>query len=366
LARVGRGTLPNVGTRLAAWKPTLHSVKTRIRQDRVSVSAGSLAYHGFFAFFPAVIAALGVLTLVHVGAGTLHHLTHGIAKALPAGAAGVFEAAVRAATSRHEGSATAVVLGGIVALWSATSATAVLQQVLDVAYGVSTDRKFVARRIRGLPLLALTGVLGGLAAALVVFGEPIGSAISGAFPYDVASFTVGWTVFRWVIAFASISILFSAYYAFGPNREMVRWRWVTPGSLLATAVFLVGSLGFSFYVSTFGSYAKTYGSFAGVAIFIFWLYITSLAVLAGGEMNAELEREGKLGVPAARPSPPETAARAPEEALVPEGAHTTTDTARASEPAEGAHGVPGPVPDAPLARQSSSAEPDGRSRPAAN
>ena len=274
---------------------TVRALIERVRRDRVSVSAGSLAYHGFFAFFPAVIAALGVLTLVHAGAGTVHHVVHGIAKALPPGAAGVFEGAVRAATRRDEGSAVAVIIGTVVALWSATSAAAVLQQVLDVAYGVPIDRKFVARRARGLSLLALTGVLWGLAAALVVFGQPIGAAIRGTFPSGGAGFTVSWTIFRWVAATASISVLFSSYYAFGPNRKGARWRWVTPGSLFATTVFLAGSLGFSFYVSTFGSYAKTYGSFAGVAIFIFWLYLTSLAVLVGGELNAELERAGDPG-----------------------------------------------------------------------
>jgi membrane protein len=283
------------GAPRASWKATVLALSARIRRDRVSVSAGSLAYHGFFAFFPAVIAALGVLTLVRAAPATVDHVVHGITKALPPGAAGVFEGAVRAAATRDEGSAAAVVVGTVVALWSATSATAVLQQVLDVAYGVPTDRTFVARRVRGLSLLALTGVLGGLAAALVVFGQPIGAAIRGVFPTGGAGFTVSWTIFRWVVAFASISVLFSSYYAFGPNRERPAWRWVTPGSLLATAVFLAGSLGFSFYISRFGSYAKTYGTFAGVAILIFWLYLTSLAVIAGGELNAELERAGGRG-----------------------------------------------------------------------
>ena len=259
------------------------------------MSAGSLAFHGFLAFFPAIIAALGVLTLVHVGPATLHHLTRGIAKALPSGAAGVFDDAVRAARSRRSGSVVAVVVGIAVASWSSTSAMGVLQQVLDVAYGVETDRSFLARRLRGLPLLAATGVLGTLAAALVVFGQPIGAGLEGALSVRAPAFNAAWTAVRWVVAFGSISVLFSAYYAFAPNRDRARWRWVTPGSLAATGVFLLASLGFSFYVSTFGSYGKTYGSFAGVAIFIFWIYLTSLAVLAGGELNALLEREGVLG-----------------------------------------------------------------------
>jgi len=292
------------------WKATLVQMRAHIKRDRVSVSAGSLAYHGFLAFFPAIIAALGVLTLMNLGAGALHHLTHGISKAFPSGAAGVFETAVHAATKKSSGSALAVVIGVLIALWSSTSAMAVLQQVLDVAYEVPTDRKFTARRVRGLPLLVLTGVLGMSAAALIVFGQPIGSAIKGVIPVPTTAFNVGWTVVRWVVAFALISLLFSAYYAVGPNRGGMIWRWKTPGSLLAAAVFLVGSLGFSFYISTFASYGKTYGSFAGVAIFIFWLYLTSLAVLIGGELNAQLEREGWFGRTRARGGSQRVGARA--------------------------------------------------------
>ncbi|MDA8309907.1 MAG: YihY/virulence factor BrkB family protein [Actinomycetota bacterium] len=284
----------------SSWRTTLRQLQAHVKRDRLSVSAGSLAYHGFLAFFPAVIAALGILDLVHLGTGSLRHLAHGIVKALPPGAAGVFQTAVHAATRRSAGSVVAVVVGIFVGLWSSTSAMAVLQQVLDMAYEVPADRKFMARRLRGVPLLVLTGLLGSSAAALIVFGKPIGSAIDGTLPFGGPAFTLGWTVLRWVVAFALVSVLFSAYYAYGPYRRRPAWRWASPGSLLASGVFLVGSLGFSYYVSSFGSYGKTYGSFAGVAIFIFWMYLAALAVLLGGELNAQLEREGRSGLGVSR------------------------------------------------------------------
>lgn len=273
------------------WKDTARCTALRIKQHRVSVSAGSLAYHGFLAFFPAIIAALGILTLLHIGTGTVHDLTRGIDKALPAGASGVVKAAVKAATKRSSGTLGAVIVGILVALWSSSSAMAVLQQTLDVAYDVASDRKFLARRVRGVGLMALTVAFGGCAAALIVFGEPIGRAVDSVVPVGGTAFDVGWTAVRWVVAVALVAVLFSAYYSLAPNKAS-RWRWLSPGSVVASVLFLVASLGFSFYISTFGSYGKTYGSFAGVAIFIFWLYLTGFAVLLGGELNAAISAQG--------------------------------------------------------------------------
>jgi membrane protein len=275
----------------SAWRRTLRRTLKKFARDRCSMVAASLAYHWFLALFPTVIALLGIVMLLHLDASGVTKLVHAVDKTLPAGASTVFTAAVKAATSRASGSLTAVVLGLAVATWSASSGMSAMQTGLDIAYEVSVDRKFFAKRLRAIPLMLITVVLGGSGAALLILGAPLAAAIDHHVPVSGTAFDVAWTVVRWVVGIMAMSLLFSVYYFLGPNRETPRWQWVSAGGIAATLIFVLASLGFSYYVSKFGSYGKTYGAFAGVVIVIFWLYLVGLAVLVGAELNAELERE---------------------------------------------------------------------------
>jgi membrane protein len=201
--------------------------------------------------------------------------------------------ALKQASGKPRGSSVVATLVGIVlALWSASAGMVAVQTGLDVIYDVPEERTLVKKRVRALVLIAVAVVLGGVATAAIVFGQPIGDGIRAHLPFGGA-FILVWTIGRWVVGLAALAALFAAFYYLGPNRDKPRWTWLSPGGLVATLIWLLASLGFSFYVSSLGSYAKTYGSLTGVVVLMLWLYLSALALLLGAEVNAQLELEGE-------------------------------------------------------------------------
>jgi membrane protein len=282
--------LAKLWSELRSRRPVMRSALDNVKENRVNVAAGAFAFRWFLAIFPIIIALLGLATLVTVPRTLVIDLIHGVSKSLPSGAAQVFTQAISHASERRNADLVTTIAACIVALWSASSGMVIVEEGLDMAYGLAADRSFVRKRIVALPLLLGATVLGGSASALIVFGPQIGGLIRESVPVAGSAFDALWTILRWVLALVLMNLLFSLLYYAAPNRSRSKWQWTSSGAVFATILWAMVSLGFSLYTTNFGTYAKTYGAFAGVVILIFWLYLTGLAILVGGEVNAATER----------------------------------------------------------------------------
>jgi membrane protein len=253
------------------WRATLKTTLAEIKADRVTLVAAGMAYYFFLAIFPALIAFIGVLGLVNADASGI---IDSIKTSLPGGAGEVLTTAVANADNPSQGGSLAAALTGIgLAMWSATAGMVALQAGLNVAYDEPKDRKFIGKRAVGFALLVATILLGSAPSPFFTFGDGVVFSVLG-----------------WVLTAAAVTVLFSIFYYVGPNRDSPTWQWVTAGGLLGALLWIGAWVGFGYYASNFGSYGKTYGTLAGVIVLIFWLYLSSIAVLIGGELNAELER----------------------------------------------------------------------------
>jgi len=289
--QTGEGPGPDSPLDLPAtdWKAGVKRAIKEFKEDRGTLTAAGMAFYWFLAIFPAMLAFAGILGLIQVTDETVRDITTKIATTLPGGAGEVLNNAIEKSTASG-GSLIAALVGVAVALWSASSGAVAIQLGLDVAYDVKDDRTFVKKRLVAFELLLALLVCGGVATAFIVFGEPLGRVLRDNLPFGSA-FVVLWTVLRFVVGLVALVGLFASIYYLAPNRDTPRWVWVSPGGILAGVIWLVASLGFSIYVKSFSSYAETYGPIAGVVVLLLWLYLTGLAVVLGGELNAELERQ---------------------------------------------------------------------------
>jgi membrane protein len=265
--------------------------------DRITIVAAGVAFYWFLAIFPLLFAGIALINVVDATPATTTAINDAITQALPGDAATILTDAVESSQKRASGEGfTALVIGIALAVWSASSGMASTQVGLDVAYDVPRDRRFVKKRLYGLALVLAALVLGGVGVALLIFGEPLTEFVRDHVPL-ADSLEWLWTAVRWGLTLVAVTLLFAVFYWIGPNRKPPSWKWLSPGGLLATVLWVLASVGFSLYISGFGgSYAETYGALAGVVVLVLWLYLSALALLLGAELNGELERQRVLMV----------------------------------------------------------------------
>ncbi len=280
------------------WTDIAFRLKDRIGEDRIGLIAAGCAFYGLLAIFPAITAMMALAGLV-AQPDILTDKLETVSTLMPEAAAEiVIGQAVEVAGSNDGGLGLAVILGLIIAIYSASKGMASVMQGLNVASGEEETRGFV--RLTLVKLALTVGmIVGFLASVFVLVALP---ALLSFLPWDgVTEATV--SVLRWPFLIVLVILGLSALYRWGPSREPAKWRWITPGAVLATFLWLVGSLGFSLYVSNFGSYNETFGALGGVIILLTWLWLSAFIVLLGAEVDAEIEAQTRKDSTKGNPAP---------------------------------------------------------------
>lgn len=267
------------------WVQVFKRAWAEAKADNVPMLAGGVAFFAFLALFPAMIALISIWGLVVTpqrAAEQAEELTAG----LPSGAADILSTQMESIAASGGGLTIGFAVSVLLALWSASGGTANLVKAVNVAYDEEETRGFVKLRALALGLTFGAIVFVVLAVGLIAVVPPVlddlGLGLAGTIAAQVA---------RWVLLVVLVAAALAVVYRFAPDRDDPQLKWVSQGAVIATVLWLLGSIAFSLYVSNFGSYNETYGAIAGVAILLLWLYLTAYIVLLGAEINAETERQ---------------------------------------------------------------------------
>ena len=282
------------------WKSILVGAAKRFLADNGTMLASALAYSTFFAIPSVLLVAVGVFTLV-VGPDTITTLMGHFRHVLPAQATSLLGGSLHRLDRNPSASVVMTVVGAVLAVWSTTGAMSSYMTALNLAYEQKDRRSFIRKRFVAVQMAAAIGVAFLLVAVLLIFGPSLETLVAS--HAGRAAGTVGWIwwVAEWPILLFGLVAAFSTLLHLGPDVEQRRWSLITPGSVLATTLWLAVSGLFAVYTASFGSYNKTWGSLAAVIVMLTWLWLTSIALLLGAEVNAETARRVD---PAAGPRTP--------------------------------------------------------------
>jgi membrane protein len=260
--------------------------KSFLADDCMGLSQ-QVAYSALLAFFPAVVALVGLLDLV----GAYDALQRFLDPVAPKAVTDLIQTFQH--DSRSGGSVIAFVVGIFGAVWAASGAMGSVVKAVNRAYERVETRPFWKVRLISILLVVATGAATAGMLLLVVLGGTLGDAIATKSHFG-GPFTWLWNIARWPIAFVAVLLFFGLVYYLAPNIDHRRWHWITPGSVVGGLAWIVLSGLFALYTAFSDSYSKTYGALAGGVVLLLWLNYTAWAILFGAELNSELERQADI------------------------------------------------------------------------
>ena len=282
----------------AGWKQVVKRSFAESKADNVPMLAAGVAFFAFLSLFPALIALVTVWGLVQ-SPEQAEQQAESLTEGLPQNASDIITGQLQSIADSSSGALSfGLVISLLLALWSASGGTANLIKAVNVAYDEEETRGFV--KLRGLALLMTIGAIIFLIASVTLVAvlppilDALGLGVVGTVLAQVA---------RWVLLLALVAVALAVVYRFAPDRDDPKLSWASLGAVVATVLWLLGSIAFSIYVANFSSYGETYGALAGVAILLLWLFLTCYVILLGAEINAETERQTDKDTTVGDPKP---------------------------------------------------------------
>jgi membrane protein len=263
----------------------------KAQKNQVSHLAQAVAFNGFMAIPSALLLALGVFSAV-AGPDSVNTLLDHLSSVVPASALDLVRSSLKQVLAAHQGGIM-IAVGAALALWSLSGAMQTVMWSLNTAYEREETRGFVRARLVSIVM----GICVLLAVVLVVFGLVLGPLVSGWIGDQVGASTAAtwlWDIGRFPLIVLGLMASFASVLYLGPDVEQRHFRLITPGAVVALVLWLVVSAGFAVYANNFSSYNKAWGSLAAVIVTLTWLWLSSVALLLGAEINAETERSRAL------------------------------------------------------------------------
>ncbi|MEH0554322.1 YihY/virulence factor BrkB family protein [Streptomyces sp. B21-101] len=271
-----------------SWKAVLKGTLREFKKDELTDRAAALTYYGILALFPALLALVSLLGII--GQSATQQVLDNIQKLAPGPAQDILRNAVRQMQSGSGLGSVMAIVGLVLAVWSASGYVAAFIRSANAVYDVPEGRpvwKVLPVRVGVTVVLMVMAVISAL---IVVFTGGLARQAGTALGVGDAGLTA-WSIAKWPVLVVLVTMMIALLYWATPNAKVRGFRWITPGSFLALLIWMIASAGFALYVANFGSYNKTYGTLAGVIVFLVWLWITNLAILLGLEFDAELVRQ---------------------------------------------------------------------------
>ncbi|MFG6493353.1 YihY/virulence factor BrkB family protein [Microbacterium sp. P03] len=283
-----------------SWKYILRKTLREFSSDQCLDIAASLTYYAVLAAFPALIAIFSLLGVFGQGQSTSDAVLDIVGQVAPGDTAEAIRGPIEQIAS-SPAAGFALISGIVLAIWSASGYVSAFSRAMNRIYEIEEGRPFWKLKPQQLLVTLIAIALIVIAGLILVLSGPVASAVGDAVGLGDMALLI-WSILKWPVLVLVVVLVVAVLYFATPNAKQPKFRWLSIGAFLAILILAIATAAFGFYVANFSNYDRTYGSLAGIIVFLLWLWIANLALLFGAEFDAELERGRQLqaGVAAER------------------------------------------------------------------